>query len=34
MKNKRTSTVNGSHDNAKMVVLLEVSIKRYVQCYG
>lgn len=29
-----TSTVNGSHDNAKMVSLLEVFIKKYVQCYG
>lgn len=29
-----TSTVNGSHDNAKMVALLEVFIKKYVQCYG
>ena len=31
----RTSIVNGSHeDNAKMVALLEVFIKRYVKCYG
>ena len=29
-----TSTVNGSHDNGKMVALLEVFIKKYVQCYG
>eukprot|EP00252_Welwitschia_mirabilis_P013755 TRINITY_DN302_c0_g1_i1.p1 TRINITY_DN302_c0_g1~~TRINITY_DN302_c0_g1_i1.p1 ORF type:complete len:449 (+),score=125.77 TRINITY_DN302_c0_g1_i1:520-1866(+) len=29
-----TSTVNGSHDNAKMVALLENFIKKYVQCYG
>lgn len=29
-----TSTVNGSHDNAKIVALLEVFIKKYVQCYG
>ena len=25
---------NGSHDNGKMVALLEVFIKKYVQCYG
>ena len=25
---------NGSHDNEKMVALLEVFIKKYVQCYG
>lgn len=29
-----TSTVNGSHDNAKMVALIENFIKKYVQCYG
>ena len=29
-----TSTVNGSHNNGKMVALLEVFIKKYVQCYG
>lgn len=28
----RTYTVNGSHDNEKMVVLLKFFIKKYVQC--
>ena len=26
--------INGSHDNGKMVALLEVFIKKYAQCYG
>jgi len=26
--------VNGAHDNSKLVALLEVFIKKYVQCYG
>ena len=25
---------NGSHENGKMVALLEVFIKKYIQCYG
>eukprot|EP00475_Leptophrys_vorax_P026902 TRINITY_DN38297_c0_g1_i1.p1 TRINITY_DN38297_c0_g1~~TRINITY_DN38297_c0_g1_i1.p1 ORF type:complete len:442 (+),score=147.56 TRINITY_DN38297_c0_g1_i1:444-1769(+) len=29
-----TSTVNGAHDTAKLVQLLEGFIKKYVQCYG
>ncbi|CAI9110617.1 OLC1v1010673C1 [Oldenlandia corymbosa var. corymbosa] len=29
-----TSLVNGSHDTAKLAALLEVFIKKYVQCYG
>eukprot|EP00249_Psilotum_nudum_P017339 c26270_g2_i1 orf=791-2155(-) len=29
-----TSIVNGAHDNAKLVGLLENFIKKYVQCYG
>lgn len=26
--------VNGAHDNSKLVALLEIFIKKYVQCYG
>ncbi|KAK3131839.1 hypothetical protein QOZ80_6AG0512170 [Eleusine coracana subsp. coracana] len=29
-----TSLVNGAHDTAKLAGLLEVFIKKYVQCYG
>ncbi|GAA0184726.1 hypothetical protein Leryth_018956 [Lithospermum erythrorhizon] len=29
-----TSHVNGSHETAKLATLLEVFIKKYVQCYG
>ncbi|KAG5623680.1 hypothetical protein H5410_008898 [Solanum commersonii] len=29
-----TSLVNGSHDTAKLAGLLEIFIKKYVQCYG
>lgn len=29
-----TSTVNGAHETAKLVQLLEGFIKKYVQCYG
>eukprot|EP01018_Ginkgo_biloba_P006123 Gb_38545 [translate_table: standard] len=29
-----TSTVNGSHETAKLAALLENFIKKYVQCYG
>ncbi|GLJ52815.1 hypothetical protein SUGI_1125220 [Cryptomeria japonica] len=29
-----TSLVNGSHDTAKLAALLEIFIKKYVQCYG
>ncbi|XP_071716417.1 eukaryotic translation initiation factor 5-like [Rutidosis leptorrhynchoides] len=28
------SLVNGSHDTAKLAALLEIFIKKYVQCYG
>lgn len=29
-----TSTVNGAHETSKLVQLLEIFIKKYVQCYG
>lgn len=29
-----TALVNGAHDSAKLVALLEIFIKKYVQCYG
>jgi translation initiation factor 5 len=29
-----TAIVNGSHDSVKLAALLEVFIKKYVQCYG
>lgn len=29
-----TSLVNGAHDTAKLASLLEIFIKKYVQCYG
>lgn len=29
-----TSLVNGAHDTAKLAALLEIFIKKYVQCYG
>lgn len=29
-----TALVNGAHDSSKLVALLEIFIKKYVQCYG